>query len=88
MNGLLHLTRDPSAWQCQCGAGVLLFRRLLERAWSNNRVKMGSLLNSPGPDTHSENRTELSPPTNSRRLLLSGASGPFNTHRPTSRAAV
>jgi hypothetical protein len=35
--GLLHLTRDLSAWQCQCGARVLLFRRLLEGAWSNNR---------------------------------------------------
>jgi hypothetical protein len=47
------------------------FPRLPERAWSNNRVKMSSRLNSAGPGTHSENRTELSPPTNTRRPLLS-----------------
>ncbi len=52
MIGLLHLTCDVWAWQCQCDAGVLLVRVCMERAWSNNRPDRESLQGSPGPDSH------------------------------------
>jgi hypothetical protein len=88
MIGLPHLTCDPSAWQCQCSAEVLLLRVLLERTRSHIRTKRNSLLNSLRPLSH----------LRTVRAALDGSQffddrsfrcgGLFNTHKPTCRVAV
>jgi len=60
MIGSTHLTWDPSVWQCQCSAEVLLLRVFLERAWSTGRPKRTSLLNSLMTERHL--RTVPAPP--------------------------
>jgi len=85
MIGLTHLNCDPSVWQCQCSAEVLLLRVFLERAWSNGRPKRNPPLNSLMTERHL--RTVPAPP-NGTEFPQADVSAPGDHSIPIVRPVV
>src|SRR5207245_2026491 len=85
---LLLLTPNQWAWQRQCGAEVWSVSMFPQGSWFDSRPLTTSLLNLRSQDRRL--RAVLAVPCfkNSPQRLPSAIGVPFNTHKPSSQAAV